>query len=259
MLEQRDFLVNHRLFQFYSSSGFIPLEFGNTFTTAKFQESVVKLRLWRLQWALALMLGLFKTIRLIQSLLYPEFLILQHLMVHVTQTFLLFVGLYTSWMVKKRGPEIITIFNYSFEGFTGKLFHTKHHLTVLKLINLFWNCTGNTKKSKRSSLRFMVRKLRTWTMSEMILVSLLPATVCAGVSTIVLFLYDPRRMDFVYSVLPEKYQQYGPLLFSCLTLESFIMNFAYCNMSFAAIVQLGMFRKCLLDLKTWLAFNLHIS
>ena len=70
----------------------------------------------------------------------------------------------------------------------------------------------------------------------------------------VMFAHDPNRMEFIYGMILEKYQ-YKLVLFFCLAVEFFILNFAFCNAAFGAIVQLGMFRKCLLDLKIWQILN----
>ena len=83
MLEKGDFALNQRVFSFYSSLGFIPLEFRDGFTRVTYQRYRWRVALWSVHWTVAFVLELFKLFRLMQSLVYPELLIPKHLMVHV--------------------------------------------------------------------------------------------------------------------------------------------------------------------------------
>lgn len=114
MLETGDFALNQRVFSIYSFLGFIPLEFRDGFTRVTYQGCRWRVGLWRLHWTMAFALELFKLFRLVQSLVYPELLIPKHLMVHVVHCVLLVLALYTSWNLRRRWPELVLIFNYSF-------------------------------------------------------------------------------------------------------------------------------------------------
>ena len=245
MLEKGNFVLNQRIFGFYSSLGFIPLEFSDNFTRATYQRCGWRVGVWRTYWIVAFVLELFKTFRLFQSLVHPELLILEHLMVHMANCFLLFVALYTTWNLSRNWPEIVAIFNYSFSDLSpgaSNLHLISYRMTLMKFF-------ANSGRTNTNSLEYALRKLRTLTRSDLILVTILPAFAGGTGISMGLFAHDPTRSDFMYSVIPEKYQ-HQLLLYFCLLIELFVMNFAICNASFAGIVQLGIFRKCLLDLKT---------
>lgn len=104
-------------------------------------------------------------------------------------------------------------------------------------------------------VEYIARKFRTATKSELILVSILPVITGGSIVAMALFIYDPIRMESIYSAVPETYQN-KLILYSWLLLEFFVMHFAICNGSMAGIMQLGLFRKCLLDLRTLLVTGL---
>ena len=226
MLEKCDFALNQRMFSIYSSLGFIQLGFSDEFTRATYRACRWRAWLWKTCWFMAFIFEVFKAFRLIQALVYPELRILEHVMLHVVHCSLLFVALYTSVNLSRRWPEIVAIFNYSFGDIP----------TASKGIG----------RRDTLPLECLVRKLRTLTKSELIIVTVLPAFVGSTVTEIGFFAHDPARIDFIYSAIPAKYQT-KLLLYACLLTEFFILNFAICHVSFAGIMQLGTFRKCLLD------------
>ena len=100
-----------------------------------------------------------------------------------------------------------------------------------------------TDSSPKLTFSYLKKKLLTSKQLDILLMILVPGIIAAGVNAMGMFIQDPLRAEFTYSVMDPENRTL-PLLGACLAVEICVLNFAFCNVGFLGMVLLGFFRKC---------------
>ena len=124
------------LFSLYAKLHFIPIEFHNNFSQISIEKTRFRSLKWRVMWTIGLVHVVFLDLRLLQALLFPEYLNLVHFSLHLMNAQSQTVGLYfCNTMFSTWEDSTVKIYNHIMKPGENKSWVTEY-VTSTFLVNV---------------------------------------------------------------------------------------------------------------------------